>query len=463
MDFRVETDSMGEMKVPAEAYWGAQTQRSLDNFKIGGENLSGGFVHAYALVKKMAAKVNSDLGKLDTKLAKHIEKAAEEVAEGKLDDHFPLAVWQTGSGTQTNMNLNEVIANRANELAGKKKGKKSPVHPNDHVNCSQSTNDTFPTAMHVSAALSVHRKLLPALDQLTKTFEGKSRDFANVIKMGRTHLQDATPITVGQEISGWVAQLKDAKDIILAVMPKVYELAAGGTAVGTGLNAHPDYAEKIAKALAHETGLPFVTGKNKFALLAGHDAMVALSGAFNTLACALFKITNDIRWLSSGPRGGLCEITIAENEPGSSIMPGKVNPTQCEAATMVCCQVMGNNTTVSFAGSQGHFQLNVFKPVIIYNILQSSRLLADVMLGFDEKCAKSIQPNLHRLEEYKEKSLMLVTALTPHIGYDKSAKAAKKAHEDNTTLKEAILALEYLSGEEFDKFVRPEKMIGPSK
>ncbi len=460
MGFRIETDSMGEVKVLAKAYWGAQTQRSLQNFKIGQEHFSLDFIHAYALVKQAAAQVNADLGELDAKVAAWIKQAAQEIIDGRHDDQFPLVIWQTGSGTQTNMNLNEVIANRAIEIAGGKIGSKKPVHPNDHVNKSQSTNDTFPTAMHVAAVLSIHQKLLPAIDQLIKTFDEKAKTFHHVVKMGRTHLQDATPITLGQEIGAWSAQLRDAKEAIEAVGPKICELAAGGTAVGTGLNAHPEYAVKIAKHLARLTGYSFTSAKNKFAALASHDALVSLSGALSVLACALMKIANDVRWLASGPRGGLGELMIAENEPGSSIMPGKVNPTQSEAATMVCCQVIGNHTTVMMAGSQGNFQLNVYKPVIIYNVLQSIRILADVLVSFDEHCARSIEPNLNRLKELKDKSLMLVTALAPYIGYDQAAHAAKKAHQENSTLKEAVLSMGLMTSEEFDERVKPESMVG---
>jgi fumarate hydratase, class II len=460
MGFRIETDSMGEVKVWSKVYWGAQTQRSLGNFKIGQERFSLDFIHAYALVKQAAAYVNAKLGELDVQVANLIEQAAQEVIDGLHDDQFPLSIWQTGSGTQTNMNLNEVISNRAIEIAGGEIGSKKPVHPNDHVNKGQSTNDTFPTAMHVAVVLAVHQKLFPAIDQLSKTLDKKAKAFQNVVKMGRTHLQDATPITLGQEVGAWVAQLHDAKELIETVGPKICELAAGGTAVGTGLNTHPDYADKIAQHLAKVTGYRFTSAKNKFAALASHEGLVSLSGALSVLACALMKIANDVRWLASGPRGGFGELTIAENEPGSSIMPGKINPTQSEAATMVCCQVMGNHTTVMMAGSQGNFQLNVYKPVIIYNVLQSIQILADVLISFDENCARSIEPNLNRLEELKGKSLMLVTALTPHIGYDQAAHVAKKAHCENTTLKEAVLSMGLMTSEEFDERVKPENMVG---
>ena len=461
MDFRQESDSMGHVKVPSDAYWGAQTQRSLENFKIGDEKLPNSFFKAYALVKKSAAKVNAKHDKLEKSVLDLITKACDDIIAGQLSDQFPLVVWQTGSGTQSNMNVNEVISNRAIELASGERGGKTPVHPNDHVNKSQSTNDSFPTAMYVAAAVAVKEILEPSVNQILKTFENKSEQFKDVIKMGRTHLQDATPLTLGQEISAWHSQLEDALATLNAVMPQVYSLAIGGTAVGTGLNTHPDYAELTVKEIAKETGLPFVAAKNKFAGLSAHDAMVSLSGVLNTLACALMKIANDIRWLSSGPRGGLGEISIAENEPGSSIMPGKVNPTQAEALTMVCAQVMGNHTTVSVAGSQGNFQLNVYKPVIIYNILQSINLLSDAVSSFDTHCAKSIEPNHGKLLELKDKSLMLVTALAPHLGYDKAAKAAKHAHAENLTLKEAMTTLGLLDEQKFDELVRPEDMLGP--
>ncbi len=459
MSTRIETDSFGEIEVPAKAYWGAQTQRSLENFKIGGEIFQPEFIRAYALVKQAAAYVNGQLGELSPEIADWIQKAAAEICEGKLADQFPLAVWQTGSGTQTNMNLNEVISNRAIEIAGGQIGSKKPVHPNDHVNKGQSTNDTFPTAMHVATVLSIHEKLFPALKQLTQTLEKKAHEYSKIVKMGRTHLQDATPITLGQEISGWVAQLKAAESAIVGFSSQICELAAGGTAVGTGLNAHPEYAKKIAERLKKVTGYAFITAPNKFAALAGNDAMVSLSGLLGTLACALMKIANDVRWMASGPRGGLGEISIPENEPGSSIMPGKVNPTQSEAMTMVCCQVMGNHTTVMMAGSQGNFELNVFKPVIIFDVLQSIRLLADACVSFEEHCVAGMKPNMKRIEDLKGQSLMLVTALTPHIGYDKAAKAAKKAHEEGTTLKAAVLSMGLMSAAEFDQRVKPEEMV----
>lgn len=459
MNTRIETDSFGEIEVPSNAYWGAQTQRSLQNFKIGDERFQPEFIQAYALVKQAAAHVNGQLGEISPEVAGLIERAAAEIIDGKLSEQFPLAVWQTGSGTQTNMNLNEVISNRAIEIAGGQIGSKKPVHPNDHVNRGQSTNDTFPTTMHVASVLSLHRKLFPALEQLTQTLEKKAAEYQNIVKMGRTHLQDATPVTLGQEIGGWVAQIKAAKQAIVGFSPQICELAAGGTAVGTGLNAHPEYAHKIAERLKEVTGYAFVTAPNKFAALAGNDAMVSLSGLLSTLACALMKMANDIRWMASGPRGGLGEISIPENEPGSSIMPGKVNPTQSEAMTMVCCQVIGNHSAVMMAGSQGNFELNVFKPVIVFNVLQSIRLLADASMSFEENCVAGMKPNLKRIEELKGQSLMLVTALTPYIGYDKAAKAAKKAHEEGTTLKEAVLDMGLMSSGEFDARVRPEDMV----
>jgi len=459
----MEQDSMGEIGVPADVYWGAQTQRSRQNFKIGQERFPRYFIRAYGLVKRAAAETNASLGELDTDIAKQIIVAADEVIEGKLDDHFPLVVWQTGSGTQTNMNFNEVIANRAIELSGGEKGSKSPVHPNDHVNRAQSTNDSFPTAMHVAAALIVHEQLLPAIEQLSRTLQSKSEAFESVVKIGRTHLQDATPLTLGQAISGWVAQLQDCKKYLLASMEGVYALAAGGTAVGTGLNTHPDYAEGIAAKLAGLTGHPFVTADNKFAALAAHDALVQLSGTLNTTAAAFMKIANDVRWLSSGPRCGIGEISIPANEPGSSIMPGKVNPTQNEAATMVCCQVMGNHTAVTVAGSQGNFELNVYKPLIINSVLQSAGLLADSMRSFDENCASGIEPNADRIATHLQNSLMLVTALNPHIGYDNAAKVAKTAFKEGKTLKETAVELGLLTESDFDAWVQPAEMTGPNR
>jgi fumarate hydratase, class II len=461
MGHRIETDSMGEIEVATDVYWGAQTQRSYQNFRISGERFTRVFIRAYGLVKQAAAEVNGALGEIPPEVAERIVQAAQEVIDGKLDAHFPLVVWQTGSGTQTNMNVNEVISNRAIEIAGGEKGSKSPVHPNDHVNRGQSTNDSFPTAMHVAAALAVHEDLLPALDTIVSTLESKAEAFSNIIKIGRTHLQDATPLTLGQEIGGWAAQLRQAGETIKATMPQVMALAAGGTAVGTGLNSHKQYAEKIAATLSEKTGLPFLTAENKFAALAGHDAMVALSGGLNTMACALMKVANDVRWLASGPRCGLGELSIPENEPGSSIMPGKVNPTQSEAATMVCTQVMGNHTAVTVAGSQGNFELNVFKPVMIHNVLGSIRMLADTLDGFEKNCVAGLEPNRERIDALLHESLMLVTALNPYIGYDNAAKAAKKAHHDGTTLKAAAMELGLLTEEQFSEWVKPENMVGP--
>ncbi len=462
MSIRIEKDSMGEIEVQSDAYWGAQTQRSFQNFKISGERFPRTFIRAYGLVKKAAARVNLALEHLPKDVAPAIEEAADEVIAGKLDEHFPLVVWQTGSGTQTNMNVNEVIANRAIEISGGTIGSKNPVHPNDHVNRAQSTNDSFPTAMHVAAALEVHEKLLPAIDGLVATFDKLSEANDSIIKIGRTHLQDATPLTLGQEISGWSMQLQKSKQGFEAIMPLVYELALGGTAVGTGLNTHPDYAVNTAKELASLTGLPFVTAPNKFAALAGHDALVMLSGALNTLACAVMKIANDVRWLASGPRCGFGEIAIPENEPGSSIMPGKVNPTQCEAITMACCQVMGNHTVVSVAGSQGNFELNVYKPVMIHNVLQSIRLMADGLNSFNEHCASGITANVSRINDLLHKSLMLVTSLNPHVGYDNAANIAKNAHKKGLTLKDSALELGLLSSDDFDTWVKPEDMVGPN-
>ena len=460
---RKETDSMGEIEVAADRYWGAQTERSLHHFHIGEEHFTRPMIRALGLLKHAAAIVNGELGKLSPDEQKLIARAAEEVTSGKLDDHFPLFVWQTGSGTQTNMNANEVISNRAIELAGGTMGSKSPIHPNDHVNRSQSSNDTFPTAMHIAAAEEVVRLLLPAVDQLRSTLDRKAREFADVVKIGRTHLQDATPLTLGQEISGWVAQLDLAKAAIDAAMPAVYQLAIGGTAVGTGLNAPEEFGERMARQIARLTALPFTSAPNKFAALAGHEALVALHGAIKTLAVALMKIANDVRWLASGPRSGLGEIVIPENEPGSSIMPGKVNPTQSEALTMTCAQVMGNDVTVSIGAASGNFELNVFKPVIIHNVLQSIRLLADASRSFEQFCAAGIEPNRARISQNLESSLMLVTALNPHIGYDNAAKIAKKAHKDGTTLREAAKSLGLVSAEDFDRWVDPEKMTKPGE
>lgn len=463
MGFREDKDTMGTIRVPAHAYYGAQTQRSIENFPIGTETMPPSFIMAFAIIKQAAARANHELGLLPTDIMQLIVRACEEIIEGRLADQFPLKIWQTGSGTQTNMNLNEVIANRSNEFVGVALGNKEPVHPNDHVNLSQSTNDTFPGAMHVSAAMLLHNKLFKSLDQLASTFEQKAVDFKDVVKMGRTHLQDATPVTLGQEMGSYAAQLRACELAIRNVLPHMYELAIGGTAVGTGLNSHPDYAALIASLIAQKTGLPFVTAPNKFAVMAAHDACALLSGALNMLAVALLKIVNDIRWLASGPRGGLSEIIIAENEPGSSIMPGKVNPTQSEATSMVCCQVMGNHVAITVACSQGNFELNVYKPVIIKNLLNSIELLSDAMVCFDDKCAQSITPNYQRLLEMKDRSLMLVTALTPYIGYDKSAQVAKIAHKENKTLKQVCLEQGLMTEAEFDERVRPEDMLKPNR
>src|SRR5882724_4005188 len=460
---RLESDSMGEIAVPADRYWGAQTQRSLQNFRIGGERMPVPLTRALGLVKQAAAETNMKLGVLDRKLGDTIAKAAAEVVAGKLDDHFPLVVWQTGSGTQSNMNANEVIAGRANELLAGQRGGKSPVHPNDHVNMGQSSNDSFPSAMHIAAGEQAAGTVIPALKHLQQALAAKAAAFADVIKIGRTHLQDATPVTLGQEFSGYAAQIELGVARVEACLPRIWPLAQGGTAVGTGLNAHPGFALEFASQVARLTGLPFVTAANKFEALASHDAIIELSGAYNVLAASLLKIANDIRLLGSGPRSGLGEVLLPENEPGSSIMPGKVNPTQAEALTMVATQVMGNHVTVTVAGSQGHFELNVFKPVMIYDLLQSGRLIADATVSFTDNCVVGIEPNRARIKQLLEGSLMLVTALNPHIGYDKAAKVAKKAHAEGTSLKEAAVALGFLTAEEFDKFVRPEQMIGPRK
>jgi fumarate hydratase class II len=463
MDFREDQDSMGTVKVPALAYYGAQTQRSLENFPIGHELMPPCFISAMALIKEAAARANNRLGLLNDQVTKLIVEACEVIIEGGFLDQFPLKVWQTGSGTQTNMNVNEVIASRANEIFGKKRGDKSPVHPNDHVNLSQSTNDVFPTAMHISAALLIEHRLLKSLHQLACTFEDKAQDFKDVVKMGRTHLQDATPVTLGQEMGCYGAQLRSCEQAIKVVLPFLYELALGGTAVGTGLNTHPDYAAHAVAFIAEKTRLPFVVAPNKFAVMAAHDACTLVSGALNMIATAFMKIANDIRWLASGPRGGLGEIFIAENEPGSSIMPGKVNPTQSEAATMVCCQVMGNHVAISMACSQGNFELNVFKPVIMKNLINSIELLSDALMCFDKNCAVSIEPNYQRIDELKNRSLMLVTALSPFIGYDQAAHVAKKAHKENKTLKQVCVELRLMTEREFDDRVKPEEMLAPKR
>ncbi len=458
---RVETDSMGAIEVPANHYWGAQTERSLLHFAIGHDLMPRAVVRAVGVLKKAAAEVNRDLGTLAPNLAELIVRAADEVIEGKLDAEFPLRVWQTGSGTQTNMNANEVISNRAIEMAGGAMGSKKPVHPNDHVNMAQSSNDTFPTAMHIAAAEELINRLLPAVTRLIDSLKRKQAEIADIVKIGRTHLMDAVPLTLGQEFSGYIAQLEQGVARIKAVLPDVLELAIGGTAVGTGLNTHREFADRCAARIARLTGLPFKSAPNKFAVLAAHDALVMASGALKTLACSLMKIANDIRWMGSGPRCGLAELNLPENEPGSSIMPGKVNPTQSEAMTMVCAQVMGNDAAIGFAGSQGNFELNVFKPVIIHNLLHSIALLSDSSLLFAKYCVDGIEPNRAKIKHYMESSLMLVTALSPHIGYDKAAKVAKLAHERGLTLRHACIELGYLAGEDFDRLVVPEKMIGP--
>ena len=458
---RTESDTLGEVEVPADRYWGAQTQRSLHHFSIGEDRMPVEVVRALGLLKKACAQVNAELGRLPQDKADLIVAAAEEVIQGRLDDHFPLFVWQTGSGTQSNMNANEVIANRAIELAGGELGSKRPIHPNDDVNMSQSSNDTFPTAMHIAAAQAVVHRVLPAVRGLRDALEARAREFDDSVKIGRTHLQDAVPLTLGQEFSGYVAQLDDALERVEQALPGLYELAIGGTAVGTGLNAPPGFGERVAARIAELTGLPFVSAPNKFAALAAHDALVHAHGALRTLAVALMKVANDIRWLGSGPRSGLGELELPENEPGSSIMPGKVNPTQSEALTMVCCQVFGNDVAVTVAGSQGNFELNVFKPVIIRNFLHSARILADACRTFREFCVEGLRPNRQRIAELVERSLMLVTALTPRIGYDRAAEIAKRAHRLGITLKQAALELGYLTEAEYDEAVRPERMVRP--
>jgi fumarate hydratase class II len=458
---RVETDSMGAINVAADKYWGAQTERSLHHFNIGEDRMPREMIRALGILKKAAALVNEELGKLSSEKARLISQAADEVIEGKLDEHFPLRVWQTGSGTQTNMNANEVISNRAIEIAGGEMGSKKPIHPNDDVNMSQSSNDTFPTAMYIAAAEQLS-KLIPAVQKVHDAITLKAVEFKDVVKIGRTHLQDATPLTVGQEMSGWANLLaRDIERLTLA-LPGVLDLAIGGTAVGTGLNAHPEFGERAAQKIAKLTGLPFKSHPNKFAALSAHDEIVFASGALKTLAGSLMKIANDIRWLASGPRSGLGELVLPENEPGSSIMPGKVNPTQSEAMTMVAVQVFGNDTAITFAGSQGNFELNVFKPVMIHNLLHSIRLLHDACEGFVEFCIKGIELNRERIDEHLRKSLMLVTALNPHIGYDKAAQVAKNAHKKNISLRESAVELGFLSGEDFDRLVKPEKMTRPS-
>jgi fumarate hydratase, class II len=458
---RTESDSMGKVEVPADRYWGAQTARSLIHFNIGHERMPDCLIRAFGVVKKSAAEVNRDLGLLPAERAKWIIQAADEVIAGKLSDHFPLSVWQTGSGTQTNMNVNEVIANRAIELAGGVMGSKQPVHPNDDVNKSQSSNDTFPTAMNIAAAKELVQRLLPALKRLREELEKKRVEFDSIIKIGRTHLMDAVPLSLGQEFSGYVSQIDAAMARIESTLGGIYELAIGGTAVGTGINAHPQFALKAAEAICRNTGLPFVSAPNKFAALACHDALVFATGALKTLACSLMKIANDIRWMGSGPRSGLNELFLPENEPGSSIMPGKVNPTQCEAMTMVCIQVMGYDAAISFAGSQGNFELNVFKPLMAFDFLNAVNLLTDCCRSFTDHMVVGIEPNVPKMREYVSQSLMLVTALTPKIGYDKAAQAAHKAHVEHLTLKEACLQLGLLTPEQFDSLADPTKMIRP--
>ncbi|RHX92032.1 class II fumarate hydratase [Leptospira stimsonii] len=462
MKTRIETDSMGEIAVDDSKYWGAQTERSLHHFHIGNDRFPREMIRALGVLKKSAAIVNAELGLLTEEKKNLIVQAADEVISGKLDEHFPLSVWQTGSGTQTNMNSNEVISNRAIEIAGGVKGSKKPIHPNDDVNKAQSSNDTFPTAMHIAAAEQLNLKLIPALVQLKETLKKKELEFQNIIKIGRTHLQDATPLTLGQEFSGYVQQLEYNIGRVKAVLPSVYRLALGGTAVGTGLNTHPQFAVKAAAQIAKETGLPFISAENKFEALAAHDSLVEVSGVLKTIAASLMKIANDVRWLSSGPRCGIGEISIPENEPGSSIMPGKVNPTQSEQMTMVSAQVIANDVAVNIGGASGNFELNVFKPLIIHNVLNSIRLLSDSCVSFEEHCARGIEPNKEKLNEHLNNSLMLVTALNPHIGYDNAAKIAKNAHKKGSTLKESGIELGLLTSEQFDQWVLPEKMISPS-
>jgi fumarate hydratase class II len=459
-EVRIESDSMGEIEVPADKYWGAQTERSLLHFNIGDDKMPREMIRALGILKKAAALVNAELGKLPADKLKLIEQACDEVIEGKLDEHFPLRVWQTGSGTQTNMNANEVISNRAIELAGGVMGSKSPIHPNDDVNMSQSSNDTFPTAMYIAGA-EQWNKLIPAIQTIHDAIAAKAEEFKDVVKIGRTHLQDATPLTVGQEMSGWASLIARDIDRLRMSLPGLLELAIGGTAVGTGLNSHPEFGERAAKKIAQLTGLPFRSHPNKFAALSAHDEIVFASGALKTLAASLMKVANDIRWLASGPRCGLGELILPENEPGSSIMPGKVNPTQSEAMTMVCVQVFANDTAVTFGGSQGNFELNVFKPVMIHNFLHSIRLLHDAAHGFVEYCIRGIELNREQIEEHLQDSLMLVTALNPHIGYDKAAQVAKHAHKKGISLRESAIALGFLSGEDFDKYVKPEEMTHP--
>ncbi len=458
---RTESDSMGPIEVATDRYWGAQTQRSLHHFAIGSDIMPREMIRAMGILKMAAAEVNRDLGLLPEEKARLMIAAALEVIEGKLDDHFPLRVWQTGSGTQSNMNSNEVISNRAIEMAGGEMGSKKPIHPNDDVNKSQSSNDTFPTAMHIAAVEQIVHLLIPEVTHLRDALDAKAQEFAQIVKIGRTHLMDAVPLTLGQEFSGYVAQLDQDLERLRSVLPHLYELALGGTAVGTGLNAHPEFATRVAEKIAAFTALPFVSAPNKFAALSSHDAIVMASGALKTLASSLMKIANDVRWLGSGPRCGLGELILPANEPGSSIMPGKVNPTQSEAMTMVCVQVLGNDAAISFAGTQGNFELNVFKPVMIHNLLHSVRLLADSCRSFREFCVDGIEPNRERIQHFLNDSLMLVTALNPHIGYDNAAKVAKLAYEENSTLRASAIKLGLLTGEQFDSMVKPEEMLGP--
>ncbi len=460
MRMRIEEDSMGKVEVPEKSYWGPQTQRSIQNFKIGDDHFPREMIRAFGILKKSAALTNSELGILEESKAKYIVFAADEVISGQLDEHFPLVVWQTGSGTQTNMNANEVIANRAIVISGKKISEKT-IHPNDDVNKAQSSNDTFPTAMHIASVEQLHNRLLPMLTKLRDALYMKEKELEGIVKIGRTHLMDATPLTLSQEISGWVAQLSNGIARINSTLPRLYELAIGGTAVGTGLNTHPQFAVKVAKRISQETGLEFCTAKNKFEALGTHDAMVEVSSALKILACSLMKIANDVRLLGSGPRSGLGELILPANEPGSSIMPGKVNPTQCEALSMVCAQVIGNDVAVSVGGSSGHLQLNVFKPVIIFNVLNSIRLISDACDSFTDNCISGLKANTSRIKENLDNSLMLVTALNPHIGYDNAAIIAKVAYKNGTTLREECISLGFLSGEEFDHAVRPEDMIAP--
>lgn len=457
-DIRIEADTMGSLEVPSDRYYGAQTARSLINFDIGDDTMPVGVIRAFGILKQAAAKTNLELGQLDESVAKLIIEASEEVITGSLNDHFPLRVWQTGSGTQSNMNTNEVIANRAIEIAGGELGSKDPVHPNDHVNRAQSSNDTFPTAMHISAAEAFVHELIPSLVSLRDALKAKSEEWSSIVKIGRTHLMDAVPLTLGQEASGWVSQLDSNISRLNNALEDLYELALGGTAVGTGLNTHPNFAVTVANSIADKTGLPFRSAENKFAQLAAHDAIIAGSGAMNVLAASLMKIANDVRWLGSGPRCGIGELALPANEPGSSIMPGKVNPTQSEALTMVCCQVMGNHTAITIGGSQGNFELNVFKPMMIHNFLHSARILTDSMRAFREKCVVGMQPITENIQSHLENSLMLVTALNNHIGYDKAAKIAKNAHEKGLTLRQSALELKLLTNEQFDQWVRPEDM-----